>query len=597
MFDSKTLIQSLTEQPGVYRMLAADGAVLYVGKAKSLKKRVASYFQRNVPSPRIQLMLQQVAQVETTVTRSEAEALLLENNLIKSLAPKYNILFRDDKSYPYIMLSGDKFSRLAFHRGARDKSARSFGPFPNSGAVRESIQLLQRIFLLRTCENPVFNNRSRPCLLHQIKRCSAPCVGKIELDAYATQVRLAELFLNGQPGEVVDQLTVKMQQAAENLDFEHATLYRDQIRSLQNVLHRQFVSSEKEEDNDVLAVMSGEGFVCVNLAMVRGGRHLGDRTHFPHNAQLFSASEVLAAFIGQHYLDHPPPRMLLVNQALTEELQAVANSLEPRPALHQPRNEKERAWLAMAEKNALLALQARAHDGSRTQQRLLALQETLNLPDIPARIECFDVSHTMGEATVASCVVFAGDRMKNGEYRRYNLHGITPGDDYAAMRQVLTRRYEKVAAGEGVCPDLILIDGGKGQLNIAHEVMVDLGLENLPLVGVAKGQGRKPGAETLVFADERVDLQLGAESLALLLIQEIRDEAHRFAIAGHRARRAKTRNVSRLEDIPGIGPARRKRLLAQFGGMAGLVAATVEDLCQVNGISRKLAQQIHSRLH
>jgi len=598
MVDSGALLATLPEAPGVYRMVNTAGEVLYVGKAKSLKKRVASYFQRTQPSPRIQLMVGQVERVEITVTRSEAEALLLENHLIKDLQPRFNILFRDDKSYPYIVLSSDTYPRLGFHRGAFARGARYFGPFPGAGAVRESIQLIQKVFLLRTCENSVFQNRSRPCLLHQIKRCSAPCVGLVEQEEYGGDVRLAELFLKGKHDEVVQRLTDKMHAASERLAFEQAAAYRDQVRSLQTVLQRQFVESAREEDEDIVVAVAERGMVCVNLAMVRGGRHLGDRPHFPRNAQDCDAAEALLAFVGQHYAEHPPPPRVVVNLPEGGELDESAEGFgERRFALVRPRNEMERMWLAMAENNGLLAIRARLQDLSRTGNRLEALAAALDLAESPARIECFDISHTAGEATVASCVVFAGERMLKSEYRRYNVTGIAPGDDYAAMRQVLTRRYEKVAAGEGVRPDLILIDGGKGQLGVAREVLIDLGLEDLPSVGVAKGEERRPGMEDLIFPDARPPLHLGPEHPALLLVQEIRDEAHRFAIGGHRARRAKARRTSTLEEVAGVGPARRKRLLAQFGGLQGLLAATVEDLCRVRGISRRLAEQIYRQLH
>ena len=598
MIDSKSLIRSLPEDPGVYRMLNAAGDVLYVGKAKSLKKRVASYFQKTSLSPRIQLMVGQVEKVEVTATRSEVEALILESNLIKSLAPKFNILFRDDKSYPYIELSADVCPRLAFHRGAFDKGARYFGPFPNAQAVRESIQLLQRIFLLRTCENSVFQNRSRPCLLHQIRRCSAPCVGLIDEPEYAADVRLAEMFLKGRHGEVVDRLTEAMQAAAEKLQFEKAAALRDQVRSLQRVLHKQFVESAKDEDVDIVVAVVDQGVLVINQAMVRGGRHLGDKAHFPQNALGCTAEDGLVAFLEQHYADHPAPPRILLNLEVPDECQAVIEAVSGSPVvLAPPRSEMEKAWAAMAERNARLALQARAQTKSNAEQKLEQVRQALGIAEPLNRIECFDISHTMGEATVASCVVCADGVMKNGEYRRYNITGITPGDDYAAMRQVLTRRYEKVAAGEGVCPDLILIDGGRGQLGVAREVLAELGLAHLPTAGVAKGEERRPGLEELLLPDSAEPLRLPADHPALHLIQQIRDEAHRFAITGHRARRAKARGRSHLEDIPGVGPARRKRLLAQFGGLQGVVAATIEDLCRVEGISRKLAEQIYNQLH
>ncbi len=631
-FDAKVLLATLTEAPGVYRMLDGGGAVLYVGKAKNLKKRVASYFQKTGQSPRIALMLQQVTQVETTATRSEAEALILENTLIKKLAPKYNILFRDDKSYPFIMLSGDEFPRLAFHRGAinpppksplrgalppgggetlgaaqrvsLDKKARYFGPFPNGHAVRESIQLLQKTFLLRTCENAVFAHRSRPCLMHQIGRCKAPCVGLISAADYAADARLAELFLRGRHGEVIDGLTAAMDKAAAELQFELAGALRDQIRALQAVLHRQYVSSPRGEDVDILAVVAVRGDLCVNLAMVRGGLHLGDRAFFPKVGADATPAEAVAAFVAQHYADanHAEKRVPARLIVATESLEAIAEEGEWAAdgrtlAAVAPRNEMERAWLGMAENNAQLAIASRHQQKSRSGARLEALRVALEMAEPPQRIECFDISHTMGEGTVASCVVCIDGAMKKGEYRRFNIAGIAPGDDYAAMRQALTRRYEKVATGESPAPDLVLIDGGKGQHGVAREVFAELSLEYLNSIGVAKGEERKPGAETLFVHGRAEPLQLAPDHPGFHLIQEIRDEAHRFAIAGHRARRARARGRSKLEDIAGIGPTKRRNLLAQFGGLDGVVAATVEDLCRVDGISRKLAEEIYKELH
>ncbi len=598
VFDAKELLATLPDEPGVYRMLSAAGEVLYVGKAKRLKRRVASYFQKSVPSPRIALMLTQVAAVEVTATRSEAEALILENTLIKKLEPKYNILFRDDKSYPYIMLSGDAVPRLGFHRGAFAKKSRYFGPFPNSLAVRESIQLLQKTFLLRTCENAVYAHRSRPCLLHQIKRCKAPCVGLVSKEDYAADVRLAELFLRGRHGEVIDKLTAEMQRAAAAMYFEQAAALRDQVRALQAVLHRQYVSAPKAEDADIIAAVEEAGALCVNLAMVRGGLHLGDRPLFPSNAVAgCEPGEALAAFIEQHYLEHPPPPRLILSHDLPEASGVWLDDAAKKTAVGLPKNERERAWLEMATNNAGIALGARRRSGRATQRRLEALTHALGLAEAPARIECFDVSHTQGEGTVASCVVCVAGAMKRSEYRRFNIEGVTAGDDYAAMRQVLGRRYEKVASGEALSPDLVLIDGGRGQFRVAREVFAELGLEHLVAVGIAKGEERKAGLETLIVASSLEPVILSHDDPALHLIQEVRDEAHRFAIAGHRARRAKARGRSLLEDVPGVGPARRRKLLAQFGGLGGVAAATVEDLCRVEGISRALAETIHREMH
>ncbi len=596
-FDARSFLKTVPEEPGVYRMIGAEDRVLYVGKAKNLKRRVSSYFQRTQPSPRIAMMVAQIVRVDVTPTRSEAEALIVENNLIKSLAPRYNILFRDDKSYPYIALSGDAFARLAYHRGAFAKGARYFGPFPNAGAVRESIHLLQKTFRLRTCENSVFQNRSRPCLLYQIKRCTAPCVGFIEQDAYAADVKLAARFLEGSANEVIDDITTRMHAAAERLAFEEAAACRDQVRVLQAVLHRQFVDSGKEEDVDIIAAVEEGGLVCVNIAMVRGGRHLGDRPQFPSAAASCGAVDGLLAFIEQHYRDHPVPARMLINLP-PEPARSVMADITDKPCpVVGPRFTAEKAWMEMAVGNARLAIQSRQRDTGRIEARLAALSEALDLPESPNRIECFDISHTMGEATVASCVVCENGTMKKAEYRRYNITGITGGDDFAAMRQVLERRYGKVAAGDGVCPDLILIDGGKGQVSAARAILAEVGLESVMMIGVAKGEGRKPGLESLIFSDGRAPLHLASEDAALHLIQEIRDEAHRFAITGHRAKRAKTRVGSRLEDIPGVGGVRRRSLLATFGGLDGVRAATVEDLCRVDGISRKLAEQIYNALH
>jgi excinuclease ABC subunit C len=574
-------------------MLDAKACVLYVGKAKNLKKRVASYFIKTGHSPRIALMLQQVAAMEVTATRSEAEALILENTLIKKLAPKYNILFRDDKSYPYIGLSGGEFPRLFYHRGAFDKKSHYFGPFPNGLAVRESIQLIQKSFLLRTCEEAVFAHRSRPCLMHQIKRCKAPCVGLISAQDYAADARLAELFLRGRHAEVIEGLSRQMEAAATALRFEEAAGLRDQIRSLQAVLHRQYVSSTREADVDIIAAVVERSSLCVNLAMVRGGLHLGDRACFPQATAEAQAAEGLAAFVAQHYSEQPAPARLILSEWPVEDLPEGLNA-------GPPKNEMERAWVEMAMTNARLAVQARWQAKKRSSGRLAALQEALDMPEPPRRIECFDISHTMGEGTVASCVVCVDGAMKKGDYRRFNIDGIKPGDDYAAMRQVLTRRYEKVAAGETVAPDLVLIDGGKGQHRVAREVFVELGLDHLASIGVAKGEDRKPGLETLFVhgptGPHALPLQLGMDHPGFHLIQEIRDEAHRFAIVGHRARRAKARGRSTLDDVAGIGPARRRKLLAQFGGLEGVKAATIEDLCRVDGVSRRLAEEIHKVL-
>jgi len=601
-FDAKAFLATLTELPGVYRMLDAGGVVLYVGKAKNLKKRVSSYFRENVSSPRIAHMVSQIATVETTATRTEAEALLLENNLIKSLSPRYNILFRDDKSYPYIVLTKGEFPRLGFFRGNPDRKADYFGPYPSSWAVRDSIHLMQKMFRLRTCEESVFANRSRPCLLYQIKRCSGPCVGLISPEDYATDVQLGSMFLLGKQQEVAKRLNQAMEAASARLAFEQAAVYRDLIQSLHQVQEKQFVSSSKGEDIDVLVAHKEAGQLCVNLAMVRGGRHLGDRPFFPVNASESEAADACAAFIRQHYAVHPAPSRLLVHPMPAEdepgENEAVLAELAGRPVpVMQARSLSHKAWVSMALQNAKLAILARSQATVQQEKRLAALQEALQLSESIVRIECFDISHTMGEATVASCVVYQENRMKNADYRRFNIRDITPGDDYAAIRQAVSRRYDGIATGEGAAPDLILIDGGKGQVASAFAALADLGLSDLPMIGVAKGEGRKPGLESLIFPDGRESLQLSADHPALHLIQEIRDEAHRFAITGHRARRGKARKTSTLESLPGIGPARRKALVARFGGLPGVLAASPEQLSEVPGISRDMAEKIYSALH
>lgn len=603
-FNLKSFLSDLPHLPGVYRHLDAAGEVMYVGKARDLKKRVSSYFQKTLSSPRIAQMVAKVARLEVTVTRSEAEALILENNLIKSLKPRYNILFRDDKSYPYLHITGHDWPRIAYYRGATNKRGQFFGPFPNAWAVRETIQILQKVFRLRTCEDSVFANRSRPCLLHQIGRCSAPCVGAIEAAEYDRDVHRAVRFLNGEAKDVMGEIEARMQQASMELRFEEAAALRDQMGSLARVLHQQTMENVSGEDTDIIAVAIAGGKVCVNLAMVRGGRHLGDKPFFPSHAEGEAAPQVLEAFVAQHYTENAMPPILVCSHTLPDpELIALLveqSGGRPTRVLTRPQGTR-RSWLEQAAKNAEMALARALTESGARAARTLALAEALDLDTDEAaldalRIECFDISHTAGEATQASCVVFEHHDMQPSLYRRYNIAGITPGDDYAAMRQVLTRRFAKVADGDAQMPGLVLIDGGKGQVEVARKVFAELGLDIQTLVGVAKGEGRKVGLETLVFADGRPPVALGGESAALMLIAQVRDEAHRFAITGMRARRAKTRNVSRLEEIEGVGARRRQRLLARFGGFSGVSRASIEDLASVDGISQDLAIRIYEAL-
>lgn len=608
-FDAKAIIKDLPSLPGVYRYFDENGVCLYVGKARDLKRRVSSYFQKNDLSPRIAIMVSQIARMETTVTRSEAEALLLENNLIKTLAPKYNILFRDDKSYPYLKIGHQAFPRISYYRGGVDRKSTFFGPYPNSGSVKEAIQILQKVFRLRTCEDSVFKNRSRVCLLAQIGRCSGPCVGAISEDEYREDVKRAQSFLRGESDEILNEMQTRMMAHSDALEFEKAAVVRDQIAALSNILHQQTVETTGGDvDADIITIARAADTICVNLAMVRGSRHLGDRAYFPSVARQGASvtdEEVLDAFVSQHYEDIAVPGIVITNvQSDHEVLATLLSSMSERRVhvVHAPQGVR-RQWLVMCETNARIALARHmAQEGSQL-ARVKELVRTLGLEIgeddmMKLRIECFDISHTSGEATQASCVVFENAKMDHSQYRRFNITDIEAGDDYAAMRQVITRRYTPVTRGEMELPTVVLIDGGRGQVEMARQVFEELGLDESVLIGVAKGEGRKVGLETLIFADkEKEPLVLGRESSALMLIAEIRDEAHRFAITGMRAKRAKARQTSRLEDLEGIGPKRRQKLLARFGGMRGLKNAGVEDIAKIDGISRALAEKIYVQLH
>ena len=598
-FDARELLASLPSLPGVYRMLNATGETLYVGKARDLKKRVSSYFQKSEHEPRIAAMVAQVARVETTVTRNEGEALLLENNFIKSHQPRYNVLFRDDKSYPYVCLTGEKFPQLRFHRGKLEKPHRYFGPFPSAGAVRDGIAELQKVFQIRTCEPTVFANRSRPCMLHQIQRCTAPCVGLIDEAAYREDVQNAILFLQGKASEVLERLQRKMDEASRALAFEEAARIRDKITRLNRLQSRQFVESATAGDIDVVGAATERGLTAVNLVMVRGGRHVGDRSFFPQHAEGASIAEILPAFLMQHYLERPAPPTIIAAEAPDSELLAdvlSAQSSRKVEIVAHPGGER-RVWTTMAVQNAELAIQQRLAQKATQDERLAALQEGLGLPATVQRIECFDVSHTMGEAAVASCVIFDRLSMQTGEYRRFNVRPATGGDDYAALQEALTRRVARIVSGEYPAPDLLVIDGGKGQVAVAADVLAEQGLHATHLIGIAKGPERKPGLEEIVFPDREAPLRLPADHPGLHLLQQIRDEAHRFAIQGHRARRGRARTTSSLQEIGGIGSKRRQALLSHFGGLKGVRAASIDDLARVPGISRALAERIFASLH
>jgi excinuclease ABC subunit C len=601
-FDSAAFLGTLTGQSGVYRMLDSGAQVLYVGKARNLKKRVASYFRaaEQLP-PKTRALMRHTVSVEVTATHTETEALLLENNLIKEHRPRYNIVLRDDKSFPYIYLSTDEeFPRLAFHRGARRGKGRYFGPFASAGATRETLNLLQKLFMVRQCESSFFRNRSRPCLQYQIKRCTAPCVGLVDEARYADDVRHAVMFLEGKSEAMIEELVARMEKASQTRDYEAAARYRDQIVSLRRVQERQYISGAKG-DIDVVAARIRDGMGVVQLFVVRNGHSLGTRTITPRHVAGADARDILQAFLPQYYLNaaanRPIPAEILVSEPIddVEILEAALSDVAERrvSVRHRVRGNRAR-WLQMANTNAELVLDQRLADRASLRERFDALQDALDFDEVPGRIECFDVSHSAGEATVAACVVFEAEGPVKSDYRRFNIKDVTPGDDYAAMHQALKRRYTRLRKEEAKMPDLLIIDGGKGQLAQARSVLDELQLDDLEVLGVAKGSTRKPGLEQLFKADSERPILLAGESVALHLIQQIRDEAHRFAITGHRARRTRARKTSVLEQIPGIGAKRRQRLLSEFGGLQGVARAGIEDLARVHGISRALATDIYT---
>ncbi len=598
-FDGKAFVRNRPELRGVYRMLDGSGVVIYVGKARNLKRRVGSYFNRTLRERKTIALVKQIRAIEFTVTNTEAEALILENNLIKQYRPRYNVLLRDDKSYPYIhVTTHQRFPRLGVYRGTRKGPGRYYGPFPSAGAVRETLNYLQKVFPVRQCDDSYFRNRSRPCLQYQIKRCTAPCVGYIDEESYAQDVRHAEMFLEGKSGVVIDELVRQMEEAAERLEFERAGQIRDRIAALRKIQERQYISGQKG-DLDVVACVTQDGIACVQVFFFRGGHNIGNRAFYPKVPDDTTETETLAAFLARYYLGRKVPREILVSHPIEEREileEALSKQAEYKVSVRANVRGERRHWVELARDNARHALAAHLASKASVDRRFIALEEALGGVSIN-RIECFDISHTRGEATVASCVVFNREGPAKSEYRRFNIEGVTAGDDYAAMRQALKRRYTRLKKGEAPIPDLLLIDGGKGQLAQAVEVLTELGIEGVLLLGIAKGPARKPGEETLFLAGDNQAYRLPAHSPALHLLQQVRDEAHRFAITGHRARRGKARTVSVLEDIPGLGPRRRQSLLKQFGGLQGVTQAGVEDLARVPGISRALAEKIYGVFH
>ncbi|RZU98568.1 excinuclease ABC subunit UvrC [Spiribacter vilamensis] len=599
-FDPDPVLKTLPTGPGVYRMFDADATVIYVGKARNLKRRVSSYFRKGAHNAKTQALVGQVADLQVTVTHTEAEALILENNLIKEHRPRYNVLLRDDKTYPYIYLSTQQdFPRLGFHRGQRRGESRYFGPFPSSGAVRETLNHLQKVFPVRQCRDSFYRHRTRPCLQYQIGRCTAPCVGYVSEEDYAKDVRHVEMFLSGQSSEVVDELVRRMEAAAEAEDFELAARLRDRITSLRRIQERQYVSGAKG-DVDVIACRLRENIACVQVFVIRDGQNLGNQTWFPRTPPETTPEEILYAFIARHYLGESPPGELLVSHELSDGevlAEAISNDAGYRVGIASRLRGERRRWLEMAQRNADHALSARMSGEALMERRFEDIQQALALDEIPERIECFDISHTRGEATVASCVVMGREGPIKDDYRRFNIEDITGGDDYAAMHQALERRFKRLSDGEGTAPDVLLIDGGQGQLRQAEAVLEDMQIEGVLPVGISKGPRRKPGEEVLLVSGRSDEIRLAPESPGLHLLQQVRDEAHRFAITGHRNRRGKARQQSSLEEIPGLGAKRRQALMKQFGGLKGIKRAGVEDLSSVQGISTALAERIHGHLN
>lgn len=598
-FDPKAFVPSLPTRPGVYRMLDAAGAILYVGKAKNLRARVASYFRADQVSPKVMALVGQVSGIEVTVTNSETEALLLEYNLIKQHRPRYNVILRDDKSFPFLFLSAHDYPRLSFYRGTRKLPGRFFGPYPSAGAVRETLHQLHKLFRIRGCKDSFFANRTRPCLEYQIGRCSAPCVGLVSCEDYARDVRSAVSVLEGRSAEVSAELSARMEEAAERLEYEKAAVLRDQLAALAHIQAQQVVSAEGEVDADVIGISTAGAETCISLMFIRGGRNLGS-THFHPRAPVSEPDEVLAAFLAQYYLEREAPPEVLTSLAVPDA-EVIAAALSGRAGrrvvLRQARRGLKLRWVDLAVRNAEAALQMKISSRAGVREQLEALRLELGLEETPLRIECFDVSHTQGEATVASCVVFGPEGPAKQEYRRFNIEGVEPGDDYGAMRQALLRRFRRIKAGESPLPDVVLIDGGAGQLAQASAVLAELDVALPAVAAVAKGADRRPGQERLFLLGHEGPSILPADSKALHLIQRVRDEAHRFAITGHRRSRSRSRQASVLETVPGLGPSRRRAMLKHFGGLQGVLRAGVEDLAVVRGISRSLAESIYEHLH